>query len=312
MLDLGRLRALHAVATYGSIAAAATALGYTPSAVSQQIAKLEREVRTELLDRQGRRAALTPAGRLLAEAARDVLAALEQAEARLEGQRGVPAGRLVLAAFPTACRGLLPEVVAELAEQHAELDIRLWEIDPYRAVDLVVEGEVDVAVVHDWDNTPLILPGTLRAETVGVDVADAVLPAGHPLAARAALGVADLTDERWVSQHPGSMCHDWLLRSFAEQGRRPDVAYQVDEYQSQMAVVAAGVGVALVPRLGRGAVPPGVRVVPLHPATSRRIIAIWRPQSTLRPAVAAALAALRRRWPDPSPRPGADLTRAAR
>lgn len=295
MLDLGRLHALHAVAAYGSISAAASALGYTPSAVSQQIAKLERETRCELLDRQGRRAVLTPAGQLLAHATRDVLDALERAEARLEEQRGAPAGRLLLAAFPTACRGLMPGVLAELS-RHPELDARLLESDPYRAIELVAEREVDIAVVHDWDNIPLVLPEAVVSAKVGDDTADVLLPADHPLAARDLLDLPDLAEQRWVGQSPGSMCHDWLTRTFAECGVQPEIAYQVDEFQSQMAVVAAGLGVALLPRLGRGPVPPGTRLVGLRPAPTRRVLVVWRLESERRPAVSAALAAVHDRW----------------
>ncbi|MEU6174260.1 LysR family transcriptional regulator [Streptantibioticus parmotrematis] len=296
MLDLSRLSALKAIAEHGSMARAAVALGYTPSAVSQQIAKLEREVRTELLERKGSGAELTPAAWLLVEAADQVTAVLERAQAQLEDSRGVPTGRLVLAAFPTACRGFVAAAVAELSGRYAELDCRLVELDPNRSTAQVVRGEADVAVVHDWHNTPLVLPGSLSASPLGEDVADVVLPAGHPLAGRETLTPSDLVGERWISQGPGAMCHEWLTRTFARCGARPDIAYQVEEHESQVALLAAGLGVTVLPRLGRRALPTGVRAVPMRPAPSRQVSATWRGQAERRPAVRAVLDALRRHW----------------
>ncbi|MFI9723641.1 LysR family transcriptional regulator [Streptomyces sp. NPDC052396] len=300
MIDLSRLRSLRAVATHGSITGAAASLGYTPSAVSQQIAKLEREVGAQLLDRQAGRVELTSAAWLLAEAAEEVLAVLERTRSRLEEQREQPTGRLVLAAFPTACRGFVATALAGLADRHPALDCRLLETDPNRAMSQVVRGEADMAIVHDWHNTPLTVPGSLLKADLGEDIADVLLPQGHPLAGRNRLSPADLRGQRWISQGPGAMCHEWLMRSFAEftgQDGEPDIAYQVEEYESQVALLAAGLGVAMLPRLGRGALPPSVRVLPMRPAPTRRVSAVWRSQADRRPAVRAALGALRQCWP---------------
>jgi DNA-binding transcriptional LysR family regulator len=130
MIDLGRLRALHAVSVHGSVNGAAEALGYTPSAISQQLNKLERETRTTLLERRGRGVVLTDAAQSLADTAAEVLKLVEQAEIQLEEQRGAPVGKVALGAFPTSCRGLLPPVVAELAVEHPALDVTVLEIDP--------------------------------------------------------------------------------------------------------------------------------------------------------------------------------------
>ncbi len=278
------------------MARAASALGYTPSAVSQQIAKLEREVRTELLERKGSGAELTPAAWLLVEAADEISGVLEGVQGRLEALRGVPCGRLVLSAFPTACRGFVAEAVAELARDNAELDCRLLELDPNRAIAQVARGEADVAVVHDWHNTPLVLPSPLSASAVGEDVADVALPAAHPLAGRDVLTPVDLGRERWISQGPGAMCHEWLTRTFHQHGMRPDIAYQVEEYESQVALLRAGLGVAMLPRLGRGVLPAGIRVLSMRPAPSRQVSTVWRARTEHRPAVRAVLDALRRHW----------------
>lgn len=296
MLDLGRLRALHAVATYGSVGAAADALGYTPSAVSQQLAKLERETRTPLLERRGRGVALTDAAQHLAQTAAQVLGLVEQAELELEEQRGLVAGEIALAAFPTAARGLLPAVLARLSAEHQALTVDVVETDPFEAIAGVVRGELTVAVVHDWHNTPLALPDELTRVKLGTDPADILMPDTHPLAGQEVVRPADLAGERWICQPEGSICHDWLVRTMRKTGHEPQVAYSVAEYQTQLAILAHGVGIALIPRLGRGPLPAGVVAVPLHPAPSRRVYAVWRTLTARRPAVSATVAALRSGW----------------
>ncbi|MFF4603458.1 LysR family transcriptional regulator [Streptomyces sp. NPDC001339] len=299
MLDLARLRALHAVAVHGSVGAAATALGYTPSAVSQQIAKLERETRTTLLERHGRGVVLTDAARQLAGTAEQLLALVEQAETTLEERRGRPSGRLLVAAFASAARGLLPPVLAELAARHQDLDTRLVEVDPHQSVDLVARGVIDLAVTHDWDIAPLPAPDGIERTPIGDDPSEIAVTAGHPLTARAAqrpggaLDRADLAGERWICQPPGSVCHDWLIRTLRASGHEPDLAYQVAEYQTQLALVAAGLGIALVPRLGRGPLPDNVVMLPLEPVPVRRLYAVWRPTTARRPAITETVRALR-------------------
>ncbi|WP_405019383.1 LysR family transcriptional regulator [Kitasatospora sp. NBC_00070] len=296
MMDLGRLRALHAVAVHGSVGGAAAALGFTPSAVSQQIAKLERETRTVLLERQGRGVALTDAARALAETAQQVLALVEQAEVTLEEQRGEAVGRLVVAAFATGARGILPGALAELRERCPELDVRLLEVDPYLAADLVARGEVDLALVQDWPTVPLPVQDGLSRLDLGVDPVDLLLPAGHPLADLAVVPVGRLLGQRWISVPPGNICHDWLVRTLREAGEEPDVRYQVGEFETQIALIGAGLGIGLVPRLGRAALPPGVVARPVVPEPTRRVFVLWRTRSSRRPAITATLAALRRQW----------------
>lgn len=167
MLDLSRLRALHAVSVHGSVAGAATALGYTPSAVSQQITKLERETRTTLLERRGRGVSLTEEALHLVDAAQQLLAIVERTETVLEERRGLPTGRLTVGAFASAARGLLPGVLAELGRDHPALDVRLDEVDPHISVDLVAKGVIDLAVAHDWDIAPLPAPDGLAQAVIG-------------------------------------------------------------------------------------------------------------------------------------------------
>ncbi|MFE5586425.1 LysR substrate-binding domain-containing protein [Kitasatospora sp. NPDC056531] len=296
MMDLGRLRALHAVAVHGSVGGAAAALGFTPSAVSQQIAKLERETRTVLLEKQGRGVVLTDAARELATTAQAVLGLVEQAEVRLEEQRGQAVGRLLVAAFPSGARGLMPGALAELRRRCPELDVRLLESDPYPAAELVARGEVDLALVQDWPAVPLPVQEGLARLDLGTDPVDLLLPDGDDLAALDAVPVARLRGQRWISVPPGNICHDWLVRTLREAGEEPDVRYQVGEFETQIALVAAGLGMGLVPRLGRGPLPAGVVARPVASQPSRRVFALWRAQASRRPAITEALAAMRECW----------------
>ncbi|WP_439661040.1 LysR family transcriptional regulator [Lentzea sp. HUAS TT2] len=293
MLDLGRLKALNAVAVHGSVGAAAEVLGYTPSAVSQQIAKLERETRTTLLERSGRGVRLTDAARLLAGTASQVLKLVEEAEVALEEQRGAAIGRLCIGAFATAARGLLPGVLAGLIDQHPALDVRLTEIDPPNATEAVARGELDMAIVHDWANTPLPVPESLSRVHIADDVAEVLIPATNPLSRKEFLEPADLAEQRWICQTEGSICYDWLVRTFHGAGIEPVVAYQISEYRTQIALLDKGIGVALIPRLGRGEVPDSVKAVPLRPTPTRRLYAVWRTQASRRPAITAALDVIR-------------------
>ncbi|MFE3072367.1 LysR family transcriptional regulator [Streptomyces sp. NPDC059247] len=297
MLDLGRLRALHAVAVHGSVGAAAAALGYTPSAVSQQIGKLERETRTTLLERSGRGVRLTDEAHQLAGTAQRLLALVEEAEVRLEERRGLPSGRLSIACFASAARGLMPRALAELTRLHPDLDARLSEVDPHLSVDLVARGVVDLAVAHDWDIAPLPAPPGVEQAVIGDDRCDLLVHREHPLAGRASVRREELAAERWISQPPGTVCHDWLTRTLRTTGFEPLIAHQAEENHTQVALVAAGLGIALVPRLGRGALPPEVVAVRLDPMPTRRLHAMWRTGAARRPAIRETVRTLQELWP---------------
>ncbi len=304
MLDLSRLRALHAVSVHGSVGAAAAALGYTPSAVSQQIAKLERETRTTLLERHGRGVALTEEAKLLAATAQQLMDISEQAETALEESRGQPIGRLRVAAFASAARGLLPAVLADLAHRHPALEVRLTEINPHLSMDLVSRGVTDLAVTHDWDIAPLPAPEGVEQAVIGDDRCDLLVPAGHPFTSRAVIHRSDLGGQRWVCQPPGRVCHDWLVRTLRTAGFEPDITHIAEENHTIVSLVAAGLGVAVVPRLGTGTLPPGAVAVPLEPGPVRRLYALWRTGAARRPAITEAVRTLREHWPLVAPRPG--------
>ena len=257
MLDLNRLKALHAVHVYGSVGAAAEALMVTPSAVSQQIAKLERETGARLIERNGRGVRLTDAAGLLAEHAERILALVETAEADFEALRGEVVGRLNIGAFPTAARGLMPAALAELRQRHPDLSVQLYEREPERLIREVARGELDLVVVQDWLNRPMAIPEGLSRKTLLDDIADVALPADHPLAGSKEIELSALSGERWISSSPGTICHDWLVFTLRSAELEPEITCMADEYPTQMALVSAGQGCAIIPRLGRDFGPAG-------------------------------------------------------
>ena len=293
MWSLERLRVLDAVASYGSITAAAEALHVTTSAVSQQLAKLEREAGTQLVERSGRGIRLTEAAELLAGHAASILSLAERAQADIDAYAGAVTGRLTVASLPTASRGLAAPALRILRNGHKDLSVSLTEADSGEAIQLVERGEADLAVVHDWTNAPLPVPEGLARELLLEDVADVAVPAGHALAGRPDVDLAELGPGPWICGVPGTSCHDWLSFTLRSQQIEPVIAHTANEYATQLALVAAGLGIAVMPRLGREPVPGGVRMVGVVPALRRRIYAVWREASARRPAIRATVGALR-------------------
>ncbi|MGW2190599.1 LysR family transcriptional regulator [Streptomyces sp. NPDC001719] len=293
MLNLDRLRTLSAVARHGSVSGAADGLHVTTSAVSQQLAKLERETGQQLLAKQGRGVRLTDAGRLLADHASRILSQVELAQADLEAQRGQAVGELLVGAFPTAARGLFPAALAGLREAHPQLRARLTEMDPDSAVPRVVRGDIDLAVVLDWYNKPLPMPEGLAKAPLLDDPADVAVPVGHPLAGRREVELEEFADDEWISWPDGEFCHDWLMLTLRGKGVEPRISHMAEEHPTQLALIAAGLGVGIAPRLGRGPVPEGVRVLPVRHTMRRHVYAVWRADADRRPSIRAAVDALR-------------------
>ncbi|TJZ58646.1 LysR family transcriptional regulator [Streptomyces piniterrae] len=293
MLNLDRLRTLSAVARHGSVSAAADGLHVTTSAVSQQIAKLERETGQQLLAKNGRGVRLTDAGRLLADHAVRILSQVELAQAELEAHRGQAVGELRLGAFPTAARGLFPAALAALRTEHPQLRARLAELEPEDSVRGVMRGDIDLAVVLDWYNRPLSLPDGLAKAPLLDDSADVAMPSDHRLAHRRSVELEEFADDEWISWPQGEFCHDWLMFTLRSKGVEPRIAHMAEEHNTQLALIAAGLGIAVAPRLGRGPVPEGVSVVPVRHPMRRHVYAIWRADADRRPSIRAAVAALR-------------------
>ncbi len=293
MLTIDRLRVLHAIRSHGSVTGAAAALHVTTSAVSQQMAKLERETGQRLLAKNGRGVRLTDVGRLLAEHAEHILSQVELAQAELEAHRGQAVGELLLGAFATAARGLLPPALAALRVDHPRLRVRLTETEPAEALADLLRGDLDLAVVQDWYNRPLGLPSGLSRAPLCDDVADIAMPADHPLADRDEVDLEDFAQDPWVSWPPGAVCHEWLMFTLRRKGIEPYIAHTAAEQHTQLALIAAGLGVTVAPRLGRDPVPAGVALVPVRQPITRHVYAVWREDAGRRPALSAAVTALR-------------------
>jgi DNA-binding transcriptional LysR family regulator len=288
-LNLERLRVLHAVSGTGSVRGAARTLHVTTSAISQQLKVLEREVGQILVERQGRGIRLTDAGSVLAEHAGRLLAQVERVEADLAGRRGAVVGELRLAAFATAARGLVPPVLKALREKYPGLHLRLAELEPLDAIPALCRADLDLAIVQDWPDAPAALPDGVASRHLLDDILDVALPADHPLAGRAHVTMAELAGADWITWTGGQLCHDWLRQFLGD----PAVAHTASEHSTQLAMVDAGMGVAVMPRLGREPIPDGVRVVPVRPRLYRRVHVLWRRSAERRPAVAAVVRALR-------------------
>ncbi|MFF4150808.1 LysR family transcriptional regulator [Streptomyces sp. NPDC001651] len=293
MLNLERLRTLDALARHGSVSGAAEGLHITTSAVSQQMSKLEREVGQRLLAKNGRGVRLTDAGRLLAEHAARILSQVQLAQSDLEAQRGQVVGELRLVAFPTALRGLFPAALTALRAEHPALRVRSRELEPEGGVAAVVRGDADLAVVLDWYNKPLPMPEGLAKASILKDRVEIAMPEGHPLAERAEVTMEDFADDEWVAWPEGEFCHEWLLYTLRTEGIEPRIAHRAEEHHTQLALVAAGLGVCVAPRLGRDPMPPGVRAVPVRDSVHRHIYAVWRADADRRPSIRAAVRALR-------------------
>lgn len=225
MLNLERLRTLDALARLGSVSGAAEGLHVTTSAVSQQMAKLEREVGQQLLARNGRGVRLTDAGQLLADHAARILSQVELAQSDIEAQRGEVVGEIRLSAFPTAARGLFPATLLALRSAHPELKVHTRELEPEDGLRAVLRGDIDLAVVLDWSNKRLPVPGGLARAQLLDDAPDIAMPAGHPLAGRDKVDLEDFADDDWVSWPEGEFCYDWLMFTLRSKGIEPRIAH---------------------------------------------------------------------------------------
>lgn len=295
MMDLVALRSLVAVAREGSVVSAAAGLGYTPSAISQQIKKLESHAGVELLERVGRGVVPTESGRLLVQRAEALLAQLEELTASVQAGQGRPTGQLRVAAFSTAVRGLVAEALRELARAAPDLQVSLVERDPWDALAAVAAGQVDLAVVHNWEPIPLSVPAHVRIRSLGTDIADVLVRHDHPLAGRRWVTAAALAEEQWVSVPEGSICHQWLTTMLRSVGTEPRIDHWSAEFASHVELVGHGVATALVPRLGRGPLPATVRAVAVRdPVPTRTVSVAWRATMAESPALRAGLEVLAR------------------
>ncbi|MEU9175530.1 LysR substrate-binding domain-containing protein [Streptomyces sp. NPDC048550] len=323
MLEVRRLRLLRELARRGTIAAVAEALAFSPSAVSQQLGVLEREAGLPLLERTGRRVRLTPAGQNLVRHAEAVLERLEQADAELAEARSGLAGALRIGAFPTAIRAIVPAALVALARRHPGLEPMVSETDPAAVAHALRAGDLDVALIHEYDFVPAQKEPGLATEPLYREAMYLAAPTGT--AADTATAERDLgedagegagrsrdriprqgsdqgfdqgsvlrahADAPWITATPGTLCHTMALRACQAAGFTPRIRHQVDEFPTVLALVAAGQGVAVVPQLGiMGSAGPAVSLTRL--LMERRTKVAFRSGAAAHPAVAAFGAALR-------------------
>ena len=293
MIDLVALDALRAVDAHGSVVAAADALGFTPSAVSQQVKRLEKQTGVPLLERVGRGVLLTRHGRHLVEQGARLLAGLEELQSGLHQQAGTVAGHIRLTAFSTAVRGLVAPALPAVLAAHRDLRVTLAEREPWDGVAAVAAGQAALGIVHRWGDIPLPVPGHLARTALTRDIAEVIVPRGHPLAGRAAVTPRDLAGEQWIATGEGTICRQWLHRMYEGTGRLPRIAHVSMEFDSHLALARAGLGIALIPRLGRAPLGPDLVAVPVaDPVPSREIVAVHRASMADSPALAVLLAAL--------------------
>lgn len=300
MIDLRRLRILRAVAHYGTVTAAAEALHFTPSAASQQIRQLGRELGVALLEPNGRGVLLTPAARSLLVHADAIQQRWEQAEIEMLGLGTEPSGTLRVAAFPTALACLLVPMAAALRADHPRLDVRLLEAEPGECTDLLFRGEIDLTVIEVAPDSPPPTDTRFDQAPLLDDVLDLLVADGHRLAGRASVPLEEVATESWVLSPPDTTCRAHAVMACGAAGFTPHGSHQARSWSSVTTLVAHGLGVALVPRL--------VHVSPALPITRvrvdgprapvRKLVTCTRRGSRGHPSVKAAVRALERIAPE--------------
>jgi DNA-binding transcriptional LysR family regulator len=285
MLNTGRLQVLSEVVKRGSFSAAADSLSYTQSAVSQAVARLESEVGATLVVRDRRGVRPTAAGATLVEHADAIFAQIEAAEADLAAVLGVRGGRLRVASFPSAGASLMPLAVATFRRGHPDVVLSLAEGEPEEIAPRLRAGEFDLALLFEFPGARERPGKGLRAVTLLEDPMHVALPADHPLASKPALRLSDLRGEDWVQTSETSPCARHVVRTCLAAGFEPNVTFESDDYETVQGLVAAGVGVGLIPRLALTHVHPGVVVRELSPRSpARKVVAA----TTSGPGVAPA------------------------
>ena len=290
MLDVRRMRVLREVARQGSFSAAADALSFTQSAVSQQIAALEKEAGVTLVERGARGVRLTEAGEVLVRHADVILARLDDARAELDALSGMRAGRVRMVAFPSAGASIMPPAIARFRELHPAVEISLDVAEPLPAADMLRAGEADISLLIETSWECPSGDGLERTKLLD-DEMSVCLPKGHPLASRARVKLSDLAGEAWLLGNHGT-CPDTsvFLRACSVAGFEPRVAFDSDDYNAIQGFVAAGMGVSIIPHLAIATIRDDVVIRPIGPrAPHRRIVAATLDGGYRSPAIDAML-----------------------
>lgn len=293
LLDVGRLRLLREVGLRGTIAGAARSLGLTPSAVSQQLAVLEREAGTPLIDRSPRGVVLTGAGHALAERAGEVLDVLAEARADLDRIAGSVSGPVAIAAVASAAATVVSAAVCALRAAHPGIVMTVTAAEPARALDLLLTGDVDLAVVDEYDYVPLALPEFVVARDLCSEPLVAVVPAGWGGRRRPSL--ADFADADWVMPPEDAACGQAVRSACRAEGFEPLVRWETDDMLLLVRAVAAGHGVAVLPRRSVAVDAADVEIRTLRePVLQRRLRAVARASALARPVVEEVIGSLAR------------------
>lgn len=294
MIALQRLQALRELADRGTVAAAADALHLTPSAVSQQLAALERETGARLVEREGRTLRLTSAGDVLLRHADELFAQVERLRADLAAHEQRAAGEVRVGGFATSLAGLLVPAAARLRETAPGVELRLTDMEAPEGLRRLAARQIDLLVTMESAAAPAADDARFHREDLLADVLDAALPADHPLASRERVALADLAREPWVLPPDGWTCDEVVQGACRAAGFSPRPAHRSGDWTAVLGMVGAGLGVALVPRLARSAPPAGAVLRPLRgePA-ARHVLAACRRGAEGAPALRAVLDALR-------------------
>jgi DNA-binding transcriptional LysR family regulator len=272
MLSPQRLRIFREVASRGSFSAAADSLSYTQSAVSQSVAALETEIGATLLERGRRGARPTDAGEALLAHADAILARLDAAEAEVAAIAGLRGGQLAMASFPTAGATIVPLAVATFRTAHPEVKLSLAEGEPEEIAPRLRAGEFDLALLFEFEGASEGLGSGLRRIDLLQDPMYLALPNEHRLADVPRIRIQDLSEESWVQTSAESPCARHVVRSCHQAGFEPSVSFETDDYQTVQGLVAAGVGVALIPQLALSSVRDDIAIRALHPRAPVRTV----------------------------------------
>jgi DNA-binding transcriptional LysR family regulator len=292
-VDWRKLRLLHELDRRGTIAATAEAVYLTPSAVSQQLAGLAREAGVPLLERRGRTVVLTGQARVLLAHAESMRELAEQTRAALDAWADGTVGYVRVGSLATGITALVAPAIVELRKERPGLTVRVSEREPDEALELLDAGELEIAVTVDYPGAPSRQDARYRRADLIADVMDAVVPAGHSLAGRSSIDLTELAGDVWVGAAASDACAHIVTGICAAAGFSPDVQYHCREWDAVAALVAAGVGVALIPRSAQPLRPHDLAVLPVVGApASRLLFALTRAGTDLDPATRATLEAL--------------------
>lgn len=294
MLNSTRLNVFREVVERGSFSGAADALSYSQSAVSQAIATLEGELGVSLIERNRSGVRPTAAGAALAGHVGGILAHIETAEAEIAAIAAGRGGRLRTASFPTAGATLMPQAIAAFRASHPGVEVTLAEGEPEEIAPRLRAGEFDLVLLFEFEGAGERLGAGMKRFELLEDPLHLALPNEHPLASRRELGLADLREESWVQTSASSPCARHVVRSCNAAGFEPRVSFESDDYQTVQGLVAAGVGVSLIPQLALSTVRPDITVRALHPSSPvRKVFAATPRAAAVTPAVATMLDVLR-------------------